>query len=157
MNALRRIVRAIRVSAHLAQETSGISGAQLFVLQQLSEVPRASVNDLAERTLTDQSSVSVVVSRLVERQLVLRRTSARDGRRTELSLSSKGRALLAKAPETAQVRLMAALRRVARDDLLVVTRVLERLARDMGVERSVPSMFFEGEPQIVRREVDVDA
>src|SRR4051812_1869861 len=83
--SLRRIVRAVRVSSHTAEEKLGISGARLFVLQQLAEHPAASLSELAALTLTDQSSVSVVVTRLVESGLVARKTSAEDRRRLELS------------------------------------------------------------------------
>ena len=65
VNGLRRITQALRLSSSVVQDTLGITGAQLFVLQQLADRPGASLRELAERTLTDQSSVSVVVSRLV--------------------------------------------------------------------------------------------
>src|ERR1019366_5949434 len=64
MDALRRVVRDLRLSARDAERSAGISGAQLFVLQSLAEEPASSLNVLADRTLTDQSSVSVVVNRL---------------------------------------------------------------------------------------------
>jgi len=144
-NALRRIVRAIRVSSHRAEETFGISGAQLFVLQQLEGQPAASLGELASRTLTDVSSVSVVVSRLVQRQLVARRASAKDGRRIELSLTARGRAILLEAPESVQARLVAALRGLRASELATFTRVVDRLARDMGADAAPPTMFFEPE------------
>ena len=37
MNAVRRIVRALRVSSRASEKALGVSGAQLFVLQQLAE------------------------------------------------------------------------------------------------------------------------
>ena len=60
MDALRRVVRALRVSARTAERRFGISGAQLFVLERLAEASAPSVDDLAKRTLTHQSSVSLV-------------------------------------------------------------------------------------------------
>src|SRR5262245_50555306 len=98
VNSLRRITQAIRLSSSVVQDTLGITGAQLFVLQQLAECPGASLRELADRTLTDQSSVSVVVSRLVEAGHIARRTSQSDGRRTELTLTETGRALIDRAP-----------------------------------------------------------
>src|SRR5450432_2546863 len=65
LNALRRIVRSLRVSSRTAEQRVGLSGAQLFVLQCLARQSPCSVSELAARTATDQSSVSVVVSRLV--------------------------------------------------------------------------------------------
>ncbi|HEX3345342.1 MAG TPA: helix-turn-helix domain-containing protein, partial [Polyangiaceae bacterium] len=75
MDALRRVVRDLRLSARDAERSAGISGAQLFVLQSLRNEAAASLNELAERTLTDQSSVSVVVKRLADRKLVARKES----------------------------------------------------------------------------------
>src|SRR3954454_1713862 len=65
LNSLRQIVRSLRVSSRAAEQRVGLSGAQLFVLSCLARQSPCSVNDLAVRTATDQSSVSVVVSRLV--------------------------------------------------------------------------------------------
>src|SRR5579885_2556290 len=72
VDALRRLVRELRDSARLAQGRTAITGAQLFVLRALAAEPGLSINELAERTMTHQSSVSVVVSRLVARGLVTR-------------------------------------------------------------------------------------
>src|SRR5205814_5128834 len=74
MDSIRRVVQALRVSSRAAEQRVGLSGAQLFVLQRLAASPAMSINDLAEGTVTHQSSVSVVRRRLVERGLVRRRT-----------------------------------------------------------------------------------
>src|SRR5215831_20040400 len=112
MDALRRIVRALRLSARAAEGRLGISGAQLFVLHQLADGDASSIDELAARTLTHQSSVSVVVSRLAERGLVIRRTARDDARRTEIALSAAGRAMLRRAPESLQEHLLRALTRM---------------------------------------------
>src|SRR5215218_9073175 len=115
MNSLRALVRALRVSTRAVEKEIGISGAQLFVLQQLLEAPARSVNDLAERTSTHQSSVSTVVSRLVERGLARREPSADDGRRMEISITDRGRDLVQSAPLTAQMRMQQAMRSLSAD------------------------------------------
>ncbi len=143
VNSLRRITQAIRLSSSVVQDKLGITGAQLFVLQELAEVPGASLRELADRTLTDQSSVSVVVSRLVEGGQVVRRTSATDARRTELSLSGAGRALLRRAPELAQTRLVAALRAEPVSRLRITAGVLTHVAGELGGARAPAPMFFE--------------
>jgi DNA-binding MarR family transcriptional regulator len=142
-DALRQITQAIRLSSSIVQDKLGITGAQLFVLQQLAEQPGASLRELAERTLTDQSSVSVVVSRVVDAGYVTRRTSAVDARRTELTLTAAGTALLRRAPELAQTRLMAALRGVPAAQLRVTARVLDGVARAVGSTSEPAPMFFE--------------
>src|SRR5438477_12640746 len=98
MNAVRSIVRALRINTRAIELRMGISLAQLFVLQQLAERPADSLNDLAERTATHQSSVSVVVRRLLERGLVSRTPATTDKRRIEIDLTPAGRSLLVGAP-----------------------------------------------------------
>lgn len=145
LDDFRRIVRALRVSSSALQADLGVSGAQLFVLQQLADMPAASLAELAKRTMTDQSSVSVVVSRLVERNLVTRKTSKADARRSEIALSAKGRALLGRAPRPAQERLVDGLRALAPNVLEGLAFGLSVLVAEMGVGGERPSMFFEEE------------
>jgi MarR family transcriptional regulator, lower aerobic nicotinate degradation pathway regulator len=110
LDCIRRIVQTLRVSARAAEERVGISGAQLYVLTQLAAADEPlGVNDLAARTLTHQSSVSVVVSKLERRGLVRRARSSRDGRQVELSPTPAAAALLRRAPQAAQEQLVAAL------------------------------------------------
>jgi DNA-binding MarR family transcriptional regulator len=146
LDALRRIVRQLRLSASEAERAAGISGAQLFVLQALAHESASSLNELAERTLTDQSSVSVVVRRLVDRKLVARKASRDDARRVELSLTAAGQRLLARCPEPTQARLFEGLRRLAPAELASLTTGLQALVREMGIEDAEPKMFFEEPP-----------
>jgi DNA-binding MarR family transcriptional regulator len=143
MDALRVIVRELRLSARRAEERANVTGAQLFVLQRLGDLGVGSVNDLADRTMTDQSSVSVVVKRLVAAGLVMRKASPRDRRRLALSVSAAGKKLLAKTPEPTQVRLLDALGRMNASELRELTLGLDALVREMGIARTGAAMFFE--------------
>lgn len=145
VDALRRVFRELRLSAREAERGAGISGAQLFVLQSLAVESAASLNELAERTLTDQSSVSVVVKRLVARGLVARKSSRQDARRVELALTGAGRRLLARCPEPTQVKLVSALRRLSPRELSGLVAGLGGLIREMGLDELEPRMFFEEE------------
>jgi DNA-binding MarR family transcriptional regulator len=156
LGSLRQIVRAIRLSSHEAEAKLGVSGAQLFVLQQLDGRRGLSLSELAALTLTDQSSVSVVVGRLVTRGLVVRKTSEIDARRAEIDLSPAGRAVLRKSPELAQTRLLSALEQVSERDLETTARVLGAVVETMGAGALPPEMFFEGERAKARRKPAVE-
>ncbi|MDB4990271.1 MAG: transcriptional regulator, MarR family [Myxococcaceae bacterium] len=145
LDDLRRIVRALRQSSRVAERTLGVSGAQLFVLRSLSGARALSLNELAARTRTHQSTVSVVVKRLVESALVVRVTSEVDGRRVELSLSKRGRALLERAPLAAQDKLIEGVERLPQKDRRVLASSLRRLVLAMQLADEQPSMFFEEE------------
>src|SRR5947209_18306834 len=95
MNALRTIVRALRVETRAIERQLGISLAQLWVLQLLSERAAQSLNELAAATVTHQSSVSVVVGRLVDAGFATRTVDPADRRQRRIALTDAGRARLA--------------------------------------------------------------
>jgi DNA-binding MarR family transcriptional regulator len=150
LDSFRRIIRALRIGSRAAEKQAGLSGAQLFVLDTLSKHPAQSLNELADRTRTHQSSVSVVVQRLVDRRLVSRHQSDADARRLELSISPLGRELLHDAPDLAQHRLIHALDRLPVADQTRLAKLLSQLVERMGEAETTPQMFFEDEPVPVR-------
>lgn len=143
MNALRRIVHALRLSNRIIDGAVGISAAQLFVLRQLEAKPGQSLTNLVESTLTQQSSVSEVVARLVAAKLVVRRIAADDGRRVELELSADGRRLLKSAPETVQGVLVEGFRRLSSTHRRALADGLEAWLAACALEGVPLTMFFE--------------
>lgn len=145
MDAFRRIVHALR-SSHRAAGGLNLTGAQLFVLATLGCASETmGIKELAERTRTDQSTVSVVVGRLVDRGLVKRVRSSVDTRRVELSLTVRGRNLQRKAPSTtAQIKLAEALAQLPADDAQALTRILGTIVTMMGeADMPAPMLFDE--------------
>jgi DNA-binding MarR family transcriptional regulator len=145
LRSLRQLVHALRVTAHSVEHTLGLSGAQLFLLGELAVEPHVSIRRVAERTLTDPSSASVVVARLIERGLVKRRQDETDKRRSVLSVTTKGQAVLRRAPEPYQVKLFQALNGLPRQRLRQLHLGLAALVHATGLEDAVP-LFFEGAP-----------
>src|SRR4029079_12810887 len=143
LDGVRRIVQSLRESSRWAEKYVGMTGAQLFVLQQLHEAPAQSLNDLAARTHTHQSSVSTIVARLVDRGLVTRTRSPRDGRTIELHLSSRGRKLAARAPNAAQQRIIQGIRELPPARRRGLATALSTVARSMDSADREPAMFFE--------------
>jgi DNA-binding MarR family transcriptional regulator len=143
MDSLRRLVHGLRVFDREAERAAGLSGAQLFVLSRLAAGGAASINELAARTFTHQSSVSVVARKLVERGLAARAPSSGDGRRVELAISTVGRRVLASAPAAAQERLIAAVHRLPPAERDKLAALLEHLVAAAGLGRSRPRLFFE--------------
>lgn len=143
LDSIRRIVRLLRLSSREAERKVGLSGAQLFVLQKLAEARVLSVNELADRTHTHQSSVSVVVQSLVEKKLVTRSKAAADGRRLELALTPAAKTLLRKAPGAAQDRLIEALEKLPGAARSQLAKSLSRLVEEAGLGDDEAPMIFE--------------
>ena len=133
LDALGALTGALRLGSRVVERRLGISGAQLFVLQKLADGPAASLNELAARTFTHQSSVSVVVRRLVARGLVARTVFADDARRVTIALTPAGRTLLRKAPEPLQARLLASLKRLSTSERKTLAAGLTRLVGEAGI------------------------
>ena len=133
VDSLRSIVRELRLASREAEQRVGVHGAQLHALRQLSESPTTSLTQLAERTHTDISSVSVVVSRLVEQGLVARKAADDDRRRLSLGLTARGRALVRRAPETGTSRLLRAATHLSDREVHVLATGLAKLVA--GLDR----------------------
>ncbi len=142
-DSLRRLVHSLHNASRDTERRLGVTGAQLFVLTQLRATPALSVNALAERTMTHQSTVSVVVRRLVARKLVKKTRAADDARRVELTLTPAGTALLRRAPEAMQLRLARAIGELPTRDRRALGRGLQRLVRELGADAKPAPMFFE--------------
>ena len=152
MDALRRLVQGLRKSAHTAEREAGVSGAQLFVLGELALEPRLSVRRLSERTLTDPSSVSVVVARLVAQGLVTARRDETDARRSVLTITRRGRTVLARGSEPYQVRLIAALRALPAGKLRKLRLALSEVVEaESSLQRGPAPLFFEESPGKIAR------
>lgn len=146
LDSLRRIVRFLREGSRLSEKRVGLSGAQLFVLQKLDPNRPLSLTELAARTLTHQSSVSVVVSRLVERGLVQRRPAADDARRLELLPTRRGLQLLARAPAAAQDDILAALTALSEKERRALADGLGALVGALGLGDEAALMLFSDDP-----------
>jgi DNA-binding MarR family transcriptional regulator len=143
LDAIRRLVRHLRLADRAAQSELGISGAQLFVLAELGKTPALSLNDVAALTRTDQSSVSVVVSRLVEAGLVTRERDTRDARRLVLNLSPSGRAVLDRAPAVPQEQILSATDHLPAAERKHFADLLTALVESLGAEPGPAPMLFE--------------
>jgi DNA-binding MarR family transcriptional regulator len=150
LDSVRRIVRTLRLAARAAEKEVGLSGAQVFVLHALARGPVLSLNELAERTRTHQSSVSVVVQRLVERGLVERTPVPGDARRTALSLTAAARRVVKDAPDAPTEVLIAALERMSAAQRTRLADGLNRLVEALGAAGEPATMFFEDDPAAAR-------
>lgn len=131
---LRAIARELR-SGGRQVEGAGVTSAQLDVLRALQPGPAYSINDLAARTFTHQSSVSTIVGRLADEGLVSRISSKTDARRTSISLTNAGRAMLRRSSDSSEQRLLSAMKGLSRNELSEVAGCLEKLSSILARRR----------------------
>lgn len=143
LQAVRALVQSLSTSAASVEQKTGVTNAQLFLLQQIRSREKPTVNDLAALALTSQSTVSIVLSRLERHGLVVRKRSATDARSVVLQLTAAGRRLLERAPAPATSRVLRALRQLAPAELRALSRGLSALGRELGFSEGRPPMLFE--------------
>lgn len=125
-------MRVLRVAEQQTQQEIGVSAAQMYVLRQLQEASPLSLSELADRTMTDRSSVADVVERLVGRRLARRIRDRRDGRRAAISISARGRTLARRGEPSPAAILVDGLSELTPGELTALSRSLERLSRAIG-------------------------
>ncbi len=143
LDAIRLIVRALRVSSRAAERDVGLSSAQLFVLQNLKDAVKISLNELARKTLTHQSSVSVVVTKLCEQGYLQKTPSKDDERRLDISITAKGQALIKEKPEPIQERLIAAIEGLPSTNRHWLAEGLKQVVESSGLSSDEVPLFFE--------------
>ncbi len=143
LNAFRNLVKMLRLADRAALRRYGLGSAQIFVLHELSRTSPLSVNDLAERTATDQSTVSVVVNKLVSKGLVESNRSPSDARRAQLALTAKGRTMMKRLPPPIQQLLLGGVRALPAARAKQLADTLEQIVQSVGGGEEHPPMFFE--------------
>ena len=143
LHRLRSLVGGMGQSARAIEERTGVTNAQLFLLQHLASGDGLSVRALAAYAHTGQSAVSAIVGRLVARRLVRRTRSPVDGRSVVLTLTESGRALVRRAPEPPTTRLLRALGKLDARELRALVQGLAGLSRSMRLPDHASPMLFE--------------
>lgn len=147
MDGLRRLVRVLSTSARGATRQGEVSGAQSFVLRQIAAAPGLSIGQLADRTLSRQSTVSEVVARLAERGLIERGVSSVDARQSALTLTARGRKEVARIEPTAQEKLADGLATLPQEVRVALADGLESWLATADLDQVPATMFFEEEPK----------
>lgn len=134
-------------SRRLAREACqrvGITATQLNVLKLLEEIGTLSLSELSKRLAAQNSTVTGIVDRMVQAELVAREQSAEDRRVWRIRLTDKGRALsggIELAPWSILRRALGALRPAEKRQLVsLLQKVAANVSRqvDLTGTREVP-------------------
>lgn len=151
MDSFRRVVRALRKSSRDSEDFFGLRTAQFFVLQQVKEYGPLGINDLAEKTFSHQSTVSVVVEELVQRGYVECTLSTIDRRRVEVRGTAVGRSLIKKRKRTIQEKMAAGFMKMSSRQRHELARLLGKFISSSGLDSETPDFFFEKESPPARK------
>ena len=102
LQQFRVIYGSMRRHFREVEERCGLSGAQMWVLQEVERTPGLGVSELAARMGIHQSTCSLLVDKLVLRDCLERSRSREDQRRVGLYLATQGAAAIAALPGPAE-------------------------------------------------------
>ena len=124
LKKFRVIYGSIRQHFREIEQTCGVTGSQLWILQEVTKTPGIGVSELADRLSIHQSTASQLVEKLVGRQLIIKERSKEDQRRVGLWLTPDAAILLKKAPGPAEGLLPEALQGLTEESLLMLESAL---------------------------------
>jgi DNA-binding MarR family transcriptional regulator len=133
LKKLRIVIRAAQRHSAWVEKQCGVSGAQLWILQELDDVPGMRVGELAQRLAIHQTTVSNLLEALERRGLITKARDPEDQRAVRISLSSQGADLLRTAPRPARGLLPEALLQLKPEQLLLLDQGLQHLIDGVGV------------------------
>ena len=136
LEEFRVIFKSVRRHFHWVESQIGVSGAQLWVLSQVSNEPGIRVTELARALAIHQSTASNLVERLESTKLIERRRSDEDQRVVRLYLTTAGKRLVKRAPGPAEGVLPDALKKLPPAELQALKRQLVRLTQLMPLKDS---------------------
>ena len=132
LKQFRVLLRSMDNHYRRVEQRSGLGGAQLWALSEVSKPPGLTMGDLAGRLAIHVSTASNLVSRLEALGLVERRRAASDQRQVCISATAAGKRALKRAPRPSAGLLQEALMRMDRRELRALQTQLTRLLHRMG-------------------------
>lgn len=124
LKKFRIIYGSVRQQFRDVEQTCGITGSQLWILQEVGKSPGIGVSDLAKCLSVHQSTCSQLVEKLVVRNLIVKERSKEDQRRVGLRLNEEAGKILKKAPGPAEGLLPEALQALPESALLALDKSL---------------------------------
>lgn len=131
LQRFRILIRTAQRHSQWIERQSGVTGAQLWALQELFEAPGLRVGELAKRMALHQSTASNMIDKLESSGLVSKERTSADQRVVRLSLTDAGRDLLARAPSPARGVLPEALRLLDEEALARLQGELDGLLKQI--------------------------
>lgn len=131
LKRFRIIYGSVRQHFHEVERTCGVTGSQLWIMQEIANTPGVGVSELAGRLSIHQSTCSQLVEKLVHRKLVIKERSMEDQRRVGLRLSEEATSLIKNAPGPTEGVLTKALNTLSAETIQSLDALLEKVIEQL--------------------------
>jgi MarR family transcriptional regulator, organic hydroperoxide resistance regulator len=134
MRMLWSIDHGLQTTSKRMEATLGVTGLQRMVLRLVGRFPGISAGHLARILHVHPSTLTGVLKRLEDRQLVTRSADPLDARRALFTLTGKGRTLDIPSTGTVEASVQRALERVPQAKINAARELLQALSEELGTE-----------------------
>jgi DNA-binding MarR family transcriptional regulator len=134
LKSFRVIYGSIRQHFRQVQRTCGVSGSQLWIIQEVLRAEGIGVSELATKLAIHQSTCSQLVDKLVRAGLLIKTRDSDDQRRVFLSASARGRRILARSPGPAEGVLPEAIAALSRAERVRLLGGLQKIIAALDIK-----------------------
>ena len=126
--ALRKVIRAIGLHSKHLNKTSGLTSPQLLIMLEIDKASGVNSSQVAKNVNLSAATVTNIIDRLENKNLVSRVRNTQDKRKVGLYLTENGQALLLKAPQPLQENFIENFANLAQWEQSQLLSSMERLA-----------------------------
>ncbi len=130
--ALRRIIRAVDLQSKRVSKESGLTTPQVLILRAISELGEVTSGRISNEVNLSQATVTTILDRLEQRDLIDRYRSDKDRRIVHARLTKGGRIALKNAPALLHERFIAMFSAFDAAEQQRTIDTLERIAEMLG-------------------------
>ncbi len=126
--ALRKVIRAVDLHSKHLSKTSGLTSPQLLIMLEIDKVSGVNSSQVAKNVNLSAATVTNIIDRLENKQLISRVRDTQDKRKVGLYLTENGKAILLNAPQALQEHFIEKFSNLAQWEQSQLLFSIERLA-----------------------------
>lgn len=132
--ALRRIIRATDQNSKRLSRTTGLTIPQIVLMRAIAAHPGATLGFLTGKVSLSAATVTTILDRLEERELVARTRGSQDKRVVNVALTTEGQRLLSESPAPLQAHFQGRFRQLPPERRDQIVDALQAVAELMGAQ-----------------------
>jgi len=144
--ALRKVIRAIDLHSKHLNKTSGLTSPQLLIMQEVGRIKGVNSSQVAKNINLSAATVTNILDRLENKNLIHRVRSTEDKRRVSLFLTSTGKERLLGAPQPLQEHFILNFCALAQWEQSQLISSMERIATMMDANEIDAAPLLELDP-----------
>lgn len=142
--AIRQIIRGIDLHSRKLNKSTGLTGPQLVILQELENGgEHYTIRELSQMVNLSQATVTTILDRLEAKGFVVRQRSTVDKRKVHVLLTELGQELLSDSPKALQEEFITKFQSLESWEQNLLLSSVQRIAQMMNAEKLDAAPYLE--------------